>query len=281
MKVNTTKKSVLSVITSLSLVIISLNAVMYVLQPGMVFFPSKTISQTPDQWGLEYEDVYLISSNQNKIHGWYIPAKGSKQSLLFFHGNGGNISHRGDSLKIFSRLGFNTLIIDYQGYGKSEGSPSESAMYDDALAAWQYLLEVKKFKRSEIIIFGRSLGGAVASKLALDVSPRALILESTFSSVSDMGKLLMPVMSYIIYPRYYFNTHQRISNIKVPLLVLHSRDDDIIPFELGEKIYQSASKPKKFFEMIGDHNSGFLQSQPGYEQALENFLGTQFIEIMH
>jgi fermentation-respiration switch protein FrsA (DUF1100 family) len=266
------KKIIVGTIVSLFFVATSINAVMYVLQPDMVYFPTRTISQTPDQWGLEYEDVYLSSSNQNKIHGWYLPAKNSKQSLVFFHGNGGNISHRGDSLKIFNRLGFNILIIDYQGYGKSEGSADEAAMYDDAQAAWKYLREVKKFKQSEIVIFGRSLGGAVASKLALDVEPQALILESTFSSISDMAKLFLPEMSKFIYFRYEFNTLQRITSINVPLLMLHSRADKIIPFELGKKVYEAANKPKIFIEMVGDHNSGFLQSQPGYEQAIGQFI---------
>ena len=252
------------------------NAVMYALQPGMVFFPTRIISQTPDQWGLKYEDVYLESSNQNKIHGWYLPVNNSNRALIFFHGNGGNISHRGDSLKIFNRLGLNVLIIDYQGYGKSEGSPGEQEMYDDALVAWKYLLVEKNFKSNDIIIFGRSLGGAVAAKLAADVNPRVLILESTFSSVKDMANRLMPVISRIVYSRYEFDTAQQVTKNKAPLLVLHSRDDDIIPFELGEKVYQAANKPKIFIEMAGDHNSGFIQSQPAYEQALKNFLRTNF-----
>ncbi len=252
------------------------NAIMYALQPGMVFFPTKNISQTPDQWGLKYEDVYLESSNQNKIHGWYLPVKDSKQVLLFFHGNGGNISHRGDSLKIFNRLGLNVLIIDYQGYGKSEGSPGEQKMYDDALVAWNFLITKKKFKPDDIVVFGRSLGGAVAANLAVDVNPRALILESTFSSVKDMAKRLLPVISRIVYSRYEFNTAQKITKNRAPLLVLHSRDDDIIPFELGEKVYQAAGKPKIFIVMAGDHNNGFVQSQPAYEQALNNFLSTNF-----
>ena len=249
---------------------------MYVLQPGMIFFPTKYISQTPAQWGLAYEDVYLKSSNQNKIHGWYLPVKGSKQALLFFHGNGGNISHRGDSLKIFNRLGLNVLIIDYQGYGKSEGSPGEQEMYDDAQAAWKFLRLEKNFKPGDIVIFGRSLGGAVAAKMAVDVNPRVLILESTFSSVKDMAKRLLPVMSRLVYSRYEFNTSQAIEKNKAPLLVLHSRDDDIIPFESGKKVYQAASKPKIFIEMTGDHNSGFMQSQPAYEQALNKFLMENF-----
>jgi len=269
-------KTLRSIFGILLLFVVLSNAIMYALQPGMVFFPTKIISQTPNQWGLKYEDVYLESTDQNKIHGWYLPVKDSKQALLFFHGNGGNISHRGDSLKIFNRLGLNVLIIDYQGYGKSEGSPGEQEMYDDALAAWQYLRVEKNFKSNDIIIFGRSLGGTVAANLAADVNPRVLILESTFSSVKDMAKRMLPVISRIVYSRYQFNTAQKITKNRAPLLVLHSRDDDIIPFELGEKVYRAARKPKIFIEMVGDHNNGFMLSQPAYGQALDKFLKTKF-----
>lgn len=275
------KKSTIRFLSTLFFIIALLNVYMFIMQPGMVFFPYKSLQQTPDQWGLEYEDVFVKSGNQNRIHGWYLPAQGSNQSLLFFHGNGGNISHRGDSLKIFNRLGLNVLIIDYQGYGKSEGSPGEKKIYQDAQAAWTYLLEEKNFKPSEIVIFGRSLGGVVAARLASEVTPRALIIESTFSSVNDMAKRIFPVLSKIIYSRYKFDALESIKKNKAPLLLLHSRDDEIIPFELGEKIYQQASKPKIFVEMAGDHNNGFILSQPGYEQALKNFLSAQYPGLNH
>jgi len=265
------KKIITGMVGLIILGAVSANAVMYMQQPAMFFFPLNEISQTPDQWGLDYEDITLTSSHGNKIRGWYLPVKGSENALLFFHGNGGNISHRGESLAIFHRLGFNTLIIDYQGYGKSEGSAGESAMYDDAEAGWDYLLNVKKFRDNKIALFGRSLGSAIAARLAESVKPRALILESTFSSVSDMARIYLPAASRFFYIRYRFNTLDSIKKIKIPLLVLHSRDDEIIPFELGEKTYRAANKPKIFIELAGDHNSGFLQSQPGYEQALAKF----------
>lgn len=270
------KKTAISLALTFCFVATSINAVMYVLQPGMVYFPVKYLSQTPDQWGLAYEDVYLESSNKNKIHGWYLPVKNSNQYLIFFHGNGGNISHRRDSIKIFNRLGLNILIIDYQGYGKSEGSADEAATYDDAFTAWNYLIGEKKASPEEITIFGRSLGGGVASRLALDVNPRALILESTFSSINDMAELFIPLMSKVLYVRYQYNTLERVKNIKAPILFLHSPDDEIIPFHLGEKNYKAAGNPKIFIELAGDHNNGFMLSQPGYEQALKSFLDLKF-----
>ena len=225
-------------------------------------------------WGLQYEDVALQTSGGTRLHGWYIPHSNSDRVLLFFHGNAGNISHRGESIAIFHRLGLNVFIIDYRGYGQSEGNPSETGLYDDARTAWQYLTGTKGFDKKDIIIFGRSLGGAVATNLAAEVQPGALIAESVFSSAKDMAAAAFPVISYIVPLRFQFNSEERIQQVTSPLLVLHSPEDEIIPYRLGEKVFQAANEPKTFVKMQGDHNSGFLISQPDYEQALEKFLLT-------
>ena len=162
---------------------------LYLSQPGMVFYPYRQLDATPAQWGMDYEDVSFRSSDGTTLHGWYIPVKGGKQALLFLHGNAGNISHRGDSVKIFHRLGFNVLIIDYRGYGYSTGKPGENGVYADAEAAWNYLLAAKGFHRNQVVVFGRSLGGSVAAWLSAKVQPAALIMESTFSS-SRVRKVL-------------------------------------------------------------------------------------------
>ena len=159
-----------------------LNGCMYLQQPSMIFFPNATLGQTPADWGFSYEDVFLETENGVRLHGWYIPSHGSRQTLLFFHGNAGNISHRGASVEIFHRLGLNVFIFDYQGYGKSQGKPDEKGLYKDARAAWSYLTNQRGFDQEDIILFGRSLGGAVAAELAAEIQPGGLILESTFSS---------------------------------------------------------------------------------------------------
>lgn len=248
------------------------NAWMYSQQPGMVFYPLTELKSTPADWGLAYEDVALTTSDNVAIHGWYIPAKESKQVILFFHGNGGNISHRGDSLEIFHSLGFNVLIIDYRGYGKSKGAMSEQGFYLDAVAAWQYLLNKRNFKSHDIIIFGRSLGGAIATQLATHVDQKALIVESTFSSVKDMASMMMPFVSKLIYLRYSFNTEKMINKVNSPLLLMHSQDDDIVPYELGEKVFAAADSPKYFFALQGNHNDGFMQSVTEYKKALTWFI---------
>ena len=255
-------------------VLILLNGWMYLQQPAMIFFPFGDLQQTPVNLGYKYEDVYLKTGDDLQLHGWYIPHKNSKKTVLFFHGNAGNISHRLDSIKIFHELGLNVFIIDYRGYGKSEGKPSEQGLYSDAQAAWQYLIEKKQLDKNNIILFGRSIGGTVATNLAARVQPAGLIVESTFSSARDMANKLLPVISYVLYLRYRFNSVEQIKQVTSPVLVMHSPDDEIIPFKLGEKVYQAANEPKSFFKMRGDHNAGFILSQPEYQQALRQFLLT-------
>ena len=256
----------------IALILLGANVFVYLQQPRMVFFPLKDIEQTPDQWGLHYEQVLLKSTHGHRISGWYIPARHADRALLFFHGNGGNISHRRDSIEIFHRLGLGVLIIDYQGYGNSEGTPGEQAMYDDGRAAFDYLVKDRKFKKENIVVFGRSLGGAVAARITAEKQPGAAILESTFASVPDIASYYFPVMSKIIVSRYRFNSLAEVKKIHCPLLVLHSKQDDVIPYNTGVKLYNGANNPRTFVELVGDHNSGFMQSQPAYEEVLASFL---------
>ena len=247
---------------------------MYFQQPSMIFYPVRSLSATPADWGLQYEDVELKSADEIRLHGWYIPYAETDRVLLFFHGNAGNMSHRGESIEIFHRLGLNIFIFDYRGYGQSEGKPSESGIYDDARAAWHYLTDTKGIRKENITLFGRSLGGAVAAKLAAEVQPGTLILESTFSSAKEMANTVLPVMSHLVPLRFEFKTVEYIKQVSSPVLIVHSPDDEIIPYRLGEKVFQAANKPKSFLKLQGDHNGGFLMSQPGYEQALGKFLLT-------
>lgn len=253
---------------------------LYVIQPALVFQPSRVLLATPAAWGLAYEDVWLEAADGVRLHGWYLPSPGvdprphprSRRVLLFLHGNAGNISHRQASLVIFNRLGLEVLILDYRGYGRSEGRPSEAGIYRDARAAWDHLVEVRGVAPTDIVLFGRSLGGAVAAELASQVQPGALILESTFTSARDMARGLYPFLSWLIVGRFDFDTVARLGTVSAPVLVVHSRDDEIIPITLGRKVYEAAREPKRFHELQGSHNGGFLLSQPGYERALAGFL---------
>ncbi len=255
------------------LFIVLLNGWLYLQQPNITFYPFAELEATPADWGLAYEEVQLRSEDKLALHGWYLPHPEARNTLLFLHGNGGNISHRGDSLAIFHRLGLNVLIFDYRGYGGSEGVPDEAGLYRDAMAAWDYLTGQRGIDGKNIIIFGRSLGGAVATALASRVSPAALILESTFSSARDMSAHLFPRLSPLIILRYRFDSIGKIAQVRSPILMLHSPQDEIIPYRLGRRLFDAAPQPKRFVEMRGDHNGGFLSSQPGYEAALKSFIG--------
>ena len=249
---------------------------MYLLQPAMVFLPSPDLEQTPADWGLAYEEVWLRAEDGVRLHAWYLPGHAAGPTLLFFHGNAGNISHRRASLEIFHDLGLNVLILDYRGYGRSEGRPSEQGLYRDARAAWDHLVGERGLAPREIVVFGRSLGGAVAANLAAglpdEAQPGALILESTFSSARDMARALYPVLGSLMVMRFELDTRARVAEVRCPVLVLHSPDDEIVPYAQGREVFAAANPPKAFQALVGDHNGGFLMSQPGYQRGLADFL---------
>ena len=211
-----------------------------------------------------------------------VPAANARGTLLFFHGNAGNISHRMESVLIFNRLGLGVLIVDYRGYGQSSGKPGEEGTYLDARASWDYLVKERGVSPSDIVIFGRSLGGAVGGWLASqpDVKPAGVIIESCFSSGLDMGKQLYPVLPVRLITRIRYPVREYVTRIEVPVLVAHSRHDEIIPFGMGRTIFESALEPKSFLEMQGDHNAGFWISRETYVPALDEFF-SRVLEKKH
>lgn len=252
--------------------LVLLNGWMYLQQPSMVFFPVKALESNPGDWGYAYEDVVLTTTDDVSLHAWYIPHQGATRTVLILHGNAGNISHRRETVAIFHEFGLNVLIPDYRGYGRSEGTPDETGLYRDAMAAWTYLINERGQHPAGVILFGRSLGGAVAAQLATRVRPAGLILESTFTSAAAMAHEVLPLLSRAIWLRYRFDTLGRIDRIECPLLLLHSPQDDVIPFEMGESLYRRAGSPVRFVRLQGNHNTGFLLSQPGYGRALAEFI---------
>lgn len=250
------------------------NGLVYLAQPGMVFFPYAALDVTPKDWGLDYDDVRFRTEDDVTLHGWLIPHGNSGRVLLFFHGNAGNISHRGESVAIFHRLRLNVFILDYRGYGASNGKPSETGLYRDARAAWRYLTDERGFAPSDIVIFGRSLGGVVAAKLAAEKRPGALILESSLSSAKDAAREIFPLLSRLVVLRFELDAAQYVRSAQSPVLVLHSPDDETVPYHLGRKLFAAAPAPKCFVELRGGHNEGFMLSQPGYERALSAFIRT-------
>ena len=245
---------------------------LFLFQTRLVFFPSRALAATPQRIGLDFEDVWLQAADGARIHGWYLPHPRARGTLLFLHGNAGNIGDRLESLQIFHRLGLNTLIIDYHGYGKSEGSPGEEESYHDAEAAWRHLVEGRQIPAQSIVLFGRSMGGAVAAWLAARVAPAGLILESTFTSVPDMAAKVYPFFPVRLLARIRFDARASLAAVRAPVLVIHSAGDEIVPVAHGRALFEAAPEPKRFLELRGGHNDGFLVSREIYVAGLSGFI---------
>lgn len=268
--------AVLRILLVLSVIYLVLLLFVFFFQEKMVYFPYKAIRQFPSNIGLPYREVILKTSDGFRIHGWLVGEqdKTEQDVVLFCHGNAGNISHRLDSLAIFHRLGLKVFIFDYRGYGRSEGAPSEEGTYRDVEAAWRFLTAEGKIPPERIILFGRSLGGAVAAYLAAGIGAKAkaLILESTFTSVPDLGARLYPIFPVRLLSRFRYNTLEYLDKIDMPVLVVHSPGDEMIPFRHGKALFEAAKSPKQFLQLSGSHNEGFWQSGQTYIEGLYQFL---------
>lgn len=249
---------------------------LYFMQPTFVYKPVRDVSYTPDELGLDFEEVTLKTADGVQLSSWYVPTENSELTVLFCHGNGGNITHRLDSINILHNLGLNCFIFDYRGYGDSEGKPSEEGTYLDAMAAYKWLTETRKLPANKIIILGRSLGGSIAAQLASKVDVAGLIVESGFTSYVDMGRKFYPYMPVRWFAKFSYRTIDYIREVRCPVLVIHSRNDEIAPFEFGLELYRMANEPKEFVEIFGSHNDGFLVSSETYNKAWAKWL--QFLE---
>jgi fermentation-respiration switch protein FrsA (DUF1100 family) len=247
-------------------------AFVYLPQDRMVYFPTSTLVTTPDDHGLDYEDVALVADDGVRLHAWFVPAPDARATLLFFHGNGGNLSHRMDSLRIFHDLGLSVLILSYRGYGRSEGRPSEIGIQRDANAAWRHLREDRGIPAEEIVVFGRSLGAAVGAELAARERPGAVILESAFTSAADLAAEVYPWLPVRWLVRYEYDVRGALRDIDAPVLIAHSRDDEIVPFRHARELEVAAGANTRLLEMRGGHNDGFLRTGAVYPQGLHDFL---------
>jgi len=266
------KRMLSLVVSTLAVCYLAVVALMWFFQERLIYIPSRNVEWTPENYGLPFEDVTLKTGDGVELNGWFVPAAEEKGVVLFCHGNAGNVSHRIDTLQILRDLGLSTFVFDYRGYGKSEGKPSERGTYFDARAAWEYLTRTRKVPSRRIVVFGRSLGGAIAAWLAQEESPRALILESTFTSVPDMGRHLYPFLPVRLVARIKYPTKDYVRRVTCPVFVAHSQDDDIVPYALGRGVFEAANEPKTFFELQGTHNDGFMDMGKRYSDGLASFL---------
>lgn len=245
----------------------------YVFQGRMIYFPTAAYERTPADVGLDYDTVILTADDGVRITAWYVPADGAMGTVLFCHGNAGNLSDRLTTLRLLNLLGCNVLALDYRGYGTSEGKPDEQGTYLDAEAAWRYLVQEAGHSPERVVLLGRSLGGAVAVELATRHQPAALVVESSFTSLADVGQIHYPLLPVRPLCRFRYDSARKVPDIACPKLFIHSTDDELIPLEVGRRLYEAAAEPKQFLETPGGHNTGGFTYSPEYTRMLGAFLG--------
>lgn len=267
--------SIAKVILVLGAGYVVLVAFMYLTQHRMLYLPNvptRRLVATPADLEISYEDVQLETRDGVRLHGWWVPREEAAATLIFFHGNAGNVSHRLDSIRVFHELGLAVMIIDYRGYGSSEGRPNEEGTYLDAEAAWRHVTETRGIPPEEIVLFGRSLGAAVAAWLAAHQPAAGLIVESAFTSVPDLGQELYPFLPVRWLSRFEYPTREYVRSVSSPVLVVHSREDEIAPFHHGAAVFEAAAEPRTLLELHGTHNEAHLVSGATYRDGLEAFL---------
>ena len=244
--------------------------VKYIESRGM-YFPIKEIEYTPEIVGLPFEDIYIKTEDDIQINGWFIPEENARYTLLFCHGNAGNIGHRLEKLMLLHKIKLNLFIIDYRGYGRSKGSPSEKGIYLDIKAAYNYLVDKRKIKPEHIILYGESLGSAAIIHLAAEQKVGGLIVEGGFTRGRDLAKRIYPFLPASLFSDS-FDSLAKIKKIDAAILFIHSKDDEIVPFSFAKQLYNAASGPKHFAELRGGHNNAFLDSKEKYVSSIASFI---------
>jgi fermentation-respiration switch protein FrsA (DUF1100 family) len=241
-------------------------------EKGIVFFPDPYLVGTPADFGLAYEEVLFDTADGVRLHGWWVPKAGAPV-FVWFHGNGGNISHRLENIKLLMDLvGVQVFIFDYREYGHSQGRISREGTFLDAAAAYSYVAETRGIPGTDIVLFGRSLGTALATDLAVKNPCRALILESAFTNSSDMAKMLAPFL-FDWRPRVPYDNLGKIGKVKAPVFIIHGSDDEIIPVQMGQKVFAAANSPKDLYIIPGaHHNDTYVVGGRAYFERLKAFI---------
>jgi fermentation-respiration switch protein FrsA (DUF1100 family) len=237
---------------------------------ALLYFPSRPFDDDPRQHGLGHQDLAVQTSDGERLHGWWFAARAEPRRghLIHFHGNAGNISHRLAEAAALTRAGFDVLLFDYRGYGRSTGRPSEAGLYADARAVRAAAAARPGVDPARLVYLGESLGGAVALALALEHPPRGLVLQSTFTSIRDMARLHYPVVPPFLVPDEYPSL-RRIPGLRAPLLVLHGDRDEIVPFTHGQRLFEAAPEPRLFHRVAGaGHNDLLAVAGPSYGRVV-------------
>ncbi len=238
-----------------------------------IFFPQRAFDFTPEGMQLNHEEVYFDTEDGKKLHGWFFPLDGDFPVILFCHGNAGNISHRLDNVGLLLKHKLQVFVFDYRGYGKSSGRPSEKGLYQDGLAAYNHLTGKRHLRPAQIIIFGRSLGAAVAIEVALQKEIRSIIIESAFTSTKDMARAIWLFRLFSYFLPAHYNNQKKITDLDVPKLFIHGERDEIVPFSMGQRLFESAKAPKYFFPLkSAGHNDTFVVSGERYFRTIATFI---------
>lgn len=257
---------VLLLFVTVALVVIYLRYI----EKRSLFYPAKEIEYLPKDFGLVSEDIFFKTPDNVELNGWFVSSKDVRYTILFCHGNAGNISHRMEKLKFFQGLGCNIFIFDYRGYGRSKGAPSERGLYNDAQGAYNYLLS-RKIAPEQIIGYGESIGGAVIIDLASQNRLGGLIIDSSISNAKDMVRIIYPFLPYWVLSSRWDSVN-KIKSITIPKLIIHSINDEIVPYEQGRKLFENAASPKEFLQVRGGHNSCFFESTQIFKEKIADFL---------
>jgi hypothetical protein len=249
-------------------------AALYLFQPQLVFLPGigRDDPTTPAQLGLRYETLSLPAGVDVSLRAWYVPAEHPRGAVLLLHGNAGSIAQRIDWLPLFRDLRLDALLLEYRGYGRSTGTPSEAGIYEDAMAGWDWLTRTRAIPASRIVVLGESLGGAPAAWLAARVQPGMLVLHSSFTSAPDLAAELYPWLPARQLTRFELDTRGNLARVAAPVLIAHSPQDEVVPYAHGKSLFAAAREPKRFVELSGGHNDGYLHRRPEWIAALAEFV---------
>jgi len=247
------------------------------LEKYLIFAPDRALEMTPGDLAISYQDVRFPASDGVRLHGWFVPTPAARLTLAWFHGNAGNISHRVENLGLLRRaVPLNIFIFDYRGYGLSDGrlaDLSEDATYRDAEGALAYLRGRDDLRETRLVYFGRSLGAAIAVEMARRHPPAGLILETPFTSIQDMARAVLPLLPIGGLVRTRYDSLAKIPELRVPLLVLHGDQDDVVPFTQGRRLFEAAREPKTFYTIRGaHHNDTFVAGGRAYFDVWAQFL---------
>jgi hypothetical protein len=237
-----------------------------------IFFPDPSLKHNLQTLQINYEDIFFSTSDGQRLNGWFFLQKKGAPVILLCHGNAGNISYWLEQTWLLLKQDLNVFIFDYRGYGRSNGRPSEQGIYQDGLAAFDFLVKEKGIPANEIIPYGVSLGGAVALEIGLHRPVRSIILEGAFTSIKDMARNIPPFYPFVPFLPDHYNNLEKIKQIKVPKLLIHGELDEVVPFKMGKRLFEAAGGVKYFYPVKNaSHNDIYLYGGIGYYKMISRF----------